>query len=48
MESNLIDITDNVFTDTPEGKDPDSFSPTLRKYHHILWNKELPNGKIFL
>ena len=47
MESNLIDITFNVFTDTPEGKDPDSFSPTLRKYHHILWNKKLPNGKIF-
>ena len=47
MESNLIDITFNVFSDTPEGKDPDSFSPTLRKYHHILWNMKLPNGKIF-
>jgi len=42
-----IDITFNVFSDTPKGKDPDSFSPTLRKYHHILWNKQLPNGKQF-
>ena len=42
-----IDITFNVFSDTPEGKDPDSFSPTLRKYHQILWSKELPNGKHF-
>ena len=42
-----IDITFNVFSDTPEGKDPDSFSPTLRKYHHILWSKSLPNGKSF-
>ena len=42
-----IDITFNVFSDTPEGKDPDSFSPTLRKYHHILWSKQLPNGKQF-
>ena len=42
-----IDITFNVFSDTPKGKDPDSFSPTLRKYHHILWSKQLPNGKQF-
>jgi len=45
MESNLIDITFNIFSDIQEGKDPDSFSPTLRKYHHILWNKKLPNVK---
>ena len=42
-----IDITFNVFSDTPEGKDPDSFSPTLRKFHHILWSKQLPNGEYF-
>ena len=47
MQTGLIDITFNVFSDTPEGKDPDSFSPTLRRYHHILWNKKLPNGKLF-
>jgi len=42
-----IDIAFNVFSDTPEGKDPDSHSPTLRKYHQILWSKPLPNGKNF-
>ena len=26
--------------------DPDSSSPTLQKYHRILWSKELPNGEI--
>jgi len=33
-----------MFSDTPEGKDPDSYSPTLRNYHKTLWNKLLPNG----
>ena len=42
-----IDITFNVFSDTPKGKDPDSHSPTLRKYHQILWSKLLPDGRIF-
>lgn len=28
-------------------KDPDNESPTLRSYHRILWNKELPNGELF-
>ena len=43
----MIDITFDMFSDTPEGKDPDTWSPTLRKYHQTLWNKRLPNGKIF-
>ena len=42
-----IDIKFNVFSDTPKGKDPDSFSPTLRKYHQKLWSKKLPNGISF-
>ena len=42
-----IDINFNVFSDTPEGKDPDSYSPTLRKYHKILWSKPLPDGRMF-
>ena len=42
----MIDITFDMFSDTPEGKDPDTWSPTLRKYHKTLWNKRLPNGKI--
>lgn len=28
------------------GSDPDSASPTLQKYHRILWSKELPNGEL--
>ncbi len=43
----MIDITFDMFSDTPEGKDPDTWSPTLRKYHQILWNKRLPNGTMF-
>ena len=43
----MIDITFNVYSDTPTGKDPDAFSPTLRKYHQTLWSKNLPNGSIF-
>ena len=43
----IIDINFDVYSDTPEGKDPDSFSPTLRKYHKILWSKLLPNNKEF-
>ena len=42
-----IDINFNVYSDTPKGKDPDSYSPTLRNYHKILWSKKLPNGLSF-
>ena len=37
----LIDTTFDFRTDTPPGKDPDTFSPPLRKYHHFVldvWN----------
>tara|TARA_B100000989_G_scaffold295826_1_gene277668 strand:+ start:663 stop:1361 length:699 start_codon:yes stop_codon:yes gene_type:complete len=42
-----IDILFNVYSDTPKNKDPDTNSPTLRKYHQILWSKVLPNGNLF-
>lgn len=29
------------------GKDPDTHSPTLRRYHRHLWSKALPNGRLF-
>jgi len=45
--TNLIDIDFDFRKDTPFGKDPDLYSPTLRQYHKILWNKKLPNGKTF-
>ena len=28
------------------GSDPDNASPTLQRYHQILWSKKLPNGEI--
>lgn len=43
----IIDTTFDVYSDTPKGKDPDSYSPTLRRYHQALWSKELPSGKMF-
>ena len=42
-----IDINFNFYSDTPKGKDPDSYSSTLRSYHRILWSRELPNGSLF-
>ncbi len=42
--SNLIDTDFRFRSDTPSGKDPDAFSPTLRRYHKLLWSKPLPNG----
>jgi hypothetical protein len=29
------------------GKDPDAYSPTLRRYHKLLWSKALPSGRLF-
>ena len=42
-----LDITFDVFSDTPKGKDPDKFSSTLREYHRLLWSKPLPSEEIF-
>ena len=42
-----IDITFDMYSDTPKGKDPDTYSPTLRRYHKTLWSKPLPNGTDF-
>ena len=39
-----IDISFDVRSDTPPGKDPDYYSPTLRRYHQLLWSKPLPGG----
>ena len=43
----MIDITFDFRTDTPPGKDPDTYSPTLRNYHQLLWSKRLPSGRPF-
>jgi hypothetical protein len=42
-----IDITFDFRCDTPEGKDPDQYSKTLRRYHKLLWSKRLPSGEFF-
>jgi hypothetical protein len=42
-----FDITFDFRSDTPKGRDPDSLSPTLRRYHKQLWSKALPNGMQF-
>lgn len=33
--------------DTPPGRDPDTYSPTLRQYHKLLWSRNLPGGQVF-
>ena len=42
----VIDIGFDFRTDA-RGKDPDSHSPTLRRYHRLLWSKPLPSGEFF-
>ncbi|MEO7060593.1 MAG: hypothetical protein ABI083_12800 [Lapillicoccus sp.] len=42
----LIDTRFDVRADAG-GKDPDSHSKTLRRYHQLLWSKPLPGGTVF-
>jgi len=42
----MIDLTFDCREDA-RGRDPDSNSPTLRRYHQIFWSKPLPNGQVF-
>jgi hypothetical protein len=42
-----IDVTFDFRWDTPDGKDPDTYSKTLRHYHKLLWSKCLPSGAFF-
>lgn len=39
----VIDTTFDVRSDA-RGGDPDRTSPTLRRYHQLLWSKPLPSG----
>ena len=41
-----VDTRFDVRTDAG-GKDPDSHSATLRRYHQLLWSKPLPTGVTF-
>jgi hypothetical protein len=42
----LIDTSFDFRTDA-SGKDPDAHSPTLRRYHKLLWSKPLPGNAYF-
>ena len=42
----VIDTTFDVRSDAG-GRDPDSHSKTLRRYHQLLWSKPLPSGAMF-
>ena len=41
-----IDVDLDLSIDA-NGRDPDLYSPTLLKYHKLLWSKPLPNGQVF-
>jgi len=43
----IINTKFDFYSDTPKSRDPDSYSPTLRRYHKALWSKPLPNGSNF-
>ncbi|QDU91547.1 hypothetical protein Pla175_49760 [Pirellulimonas nuda] len=42
----MIDTSFNLYGDA-DGGDPDATSPTLRRYHKLLWSKSLPSGELF-
>ncbi len=44
-----IDVTFDFRSDTPgyPAADPDALSPTLRRFHRLLWSKPLPSGELF-
>lgn len=39
-----IDIAFDFRSDA-NGGDPDSTSPTLRRFHQLLWSRDLPDGR---
>ena len=42
----LVDTAFDVRADA-DGRDPDRYSKTLRRYHQLLWGKPLPSGATF-
>lgn len=44
--SSMVDTGFKMHSDS-RGRDPDLASPTLRRYHKILWSKPLPFGEAF-
>ena len=48
MSDVLIDTSFDFRTEVGSGRDPDAWSPTLRRYHKLLWSKSLPDGRDFI
>src|SRR3954454_2819876 len=46
MAVTVIDTTFDFRTDAA-GKDPDTYSATLCRYHQLLWSTPLPSGVVF-
>lgn len=44
--SDAVDTTFDFSSDTPSGRDPDAYSPTLKRYHRALWSKALPSDAL--
>jgi len=44
----MIDINFDVYSNSPKGKDPDSYSPKIREYHKFLWSKKLPPERLLI
>ena len=44
MKLDSIDVTFDFRTDSA-GKDVDIASPTLKRFHKLLWSKPLPTGE---
>lgn len=42
----MLDVTFDFRRDSA-GRDPDTFSPSLRRYHKALWSRPLPGGLPF-
>ena len=42
----MIDTSFDFRSDSPSRKDPDAHSPTLRRYHKLLWSKVLRGGAL--
>ena len=45
VDSKIPIDTEFDFRQEVGDRDPDIYSPTLKQFHQILWNKTLPNGK---
>lgn len=43
-----FDADFDFLSETPDGKDADTYSQKLRQYHQLLWSKPLKSGQTFV